>query len=118
MNRLWGRSLVHIFALSEMALLLREYVVVCYLSFAEEQIVKALSYAAFLLNYSVLSSKYKGSIFGQLLWMDFFFFCPLKDVLISLRNLSGLSSVTHAYGIPVGNWKRGEGKVRTEFPCY
>lgn len=67
------------FALSEISLLHREYAVVCYLSFTEEQIVKALSYAAFRLNYSVLSSKYEGSIFDQLLWMDFFF-CPLKDV--------------------------------------
>lgn len=95
MNRRWGRSLVHIFALSEMALILREYVVVCYLSFAEEQIVKALSYAAFLLNYSVLSSKYKGSIFGQLLWMDFFFFLSIKGRLnISSKLIWSLISYT------------------------
>lgn len=81
MNRLWERSLVHIFTLSEIAVLHREYVVVCYLSFAEEQIVKVLSYVAFMLNHSALSSKYKSSIFGQFLWIDFFFFFgPLKDL--------------------------------------
>lgn len=52
-------NLVHIFPLSEIALLHREYALICYLSFAEEQIVKAVSYAAFMLNYSALSSKSK-----------------------------------------------------------